>query len=94
MNENRNLYFNHEALHWDVSRLGLSARPYNALWRSGLTTVGDVYKLNPRELYAVKNLGGLSRQEVIKAMCNLGFVDWADTMSKYSNSKYPKRRAF
>ena len=83
---------NDDVLQWDVSRMGLSSRAYNALWRSGLTTVGDVFKLNPRELYAVKNLGGKSLEEVINAMRTLGFADWADVMSRYNRSKYQGRR--
>ena len=85
---------NDAVFQWDVSRMGLPVRPYNALWRSGFTTVGDVYKLNPRELYAIKNLGGKSLQEVIAAMCNLGFVEWADAMGRYNRSRYQDRRRF
>jgi len=82
-----------EILEWDVSRLGLSTRGYNSLWRSGHTTIGGVYKLNPRELYAVRGIGGKSLDELIRAMHNYGFHDWADAVDKYK-PRCPKRRAY
>ena len=80
-----------EILSLDVSRLGIPTRGYNGLWRSGHTTIGAVYKLNPREIYAVRGLGGKSLDELIAAMRNYGFDDWADAVDRY-RPKRPKRR--
>lgn len=69
-------------LNQDVSMMGLSARSYNCLWRAGLKTVRDVYELpSRRELCSIRNLGELSRNEVIFKMRDLGFTDWAEKMN-------------
>jgi len=75
-----------DKLEWDVSEMGLSVRSYNCLWRAGLKKVRDVYELqSSRELHGIRNLGKKSCEEVIYRMRDMGFSDWADKMSNYSN---------
>ena len=77
-----------DMLDQDVSAMGLSIRPYNCLWRAGLKTVRDVYELQSvRDFRSLRNFGKTSRDEVIAKMREMGFTDWAERMSNYSNSR-------
>jgi len=68
-----------EKLDWNISRMYISVRTFNALSRAGINTVRDVYNLPSfHALSDIKNLGLKSREEVIFAMRQMGFIGWVD----------------
>jgi|SRR5579884_396136 len=56
-----------------IEELGLSARAENALKRVGLTTVGEVIRLNPRELLSIRNFGWKSYDNLMERLAQHGF---------------------
>ena len=53
-----------------LEQLGLSARAYNGLLRSGIKTFGDLYPLTEGQLYKIDNLGKLSVKEILQCREN------------------------
>jgi DNA-directed RNA polymerase subunit alpha len=45
--------------------LGLSTRTYNALKRSGITTVGQVVEMADKDVSNIRNMGAKSVEEII-----------------------------
>lgn len=51
-----------------VETLGLSPRPYNALRRNNIHTIGDLTRLDQQELSDIRNIGIASLGEVLHAL--------------------------
>lgn len=49
-----------------VEKLELSVRSYNCLKKAGILTIGDVLILSTEDLFRIRNLGGLSANEIIQ----------------------------
>lgn len=80
------LRFPVDALEKDISEICLPVRPYNCLWHAGFKTVRDIYEIaSNREFRSIRNLGRKSQEQVICAMREMGFADWANKMSVYSD---------
>lgn len=51
-----------------INILDLSIRPYNCLVNKGVATIGDLIRLEPDELLAIKNFGRKSLREITKKL--------------------------
>ncbi|MBR2744474.1 MAG: hypothetical protein IKE01_04175 [Clostridia bacterium] len=63
-----------------LEEMGLSIRSYNCLARAGLKNVADLLRYNAERFYRIRNLGKVSRREIVERMEELGFDDWASKM--------------
>lgn len=66
---------------YKLDRLNLSTRSYNGLKRAEIFTVEEILKLDSKRLYQIRNLGISSINEIIEKMKQLGFDDWARSIS-------------
>ena len=48
-----------------INVLNLSTRSYNALYKAGILTIGDLQALSEADLHNIKNLGVKSIQEIL-----------------------------
>ena len=69
-----------ENINMTIKEMGLSVRSYNGLARESVKTVADILKFNAERFYRIRNLGKVSRREIIERMEELGFDDWASKM--------------
>lgn len=60
-----------------VEALDLSVRSFNALRRAGYITIGDLLKVNEKEIIHIKNLGVKQRQEVAVSLYRYGVSNTA-----------------
>lgn len=60
-----------------IEALDLSVRSFNALRRAGYVTVGDLLKVNEKEIIHIKNLGTKQRQEVAVSLYRYGISQTA-----------------
>lgn len=60
-----------------IEALDLSVRSFNALRRAGYVTVGDLLKVNEKEIIHIKNLGIKQRQEVAVSLYRYGISQTA-----------------
>lgn len=51
-----------------IENLDLGSRSYNALRRAGIHTVGALIRLSQKELFELKNIGAVSREEIIRTI--------------------------
>ena len=58
-----------------IDSLGLSARSFNSLDRSGIYYVGELVLMNSNEIKNIKNLGKKSLDEIAECLENLGYGD-------------------
>jgi len=58
-----------------IDSLGLSARSFNSLDRSGIYYVGELVLMNSNEIKNIKNLGKKSLDEIAECLDNLGYGD-------------------
>ena len=56
-----------------IIELELSVRPYNCLKRAEIETLGDICNMDVDELFAIRNLGRKSGQEVLDKVHLLGY---------------------
>lgn len=66
-----------------IDELGLSVRAYNALKRSNLTKVGEIFSKSREELLQIRNFGGKSLSELEDKLTSLGlppFRERSDTI--------------
>ena len=56
-----------------IDSLGLSARSFNSLDRSGIKYVGELVLMNANEIKNIKNLGKKSLDEIAEILENLGY---------------------
>jgi len=56
-----------------IDSLGLSARSFNSLDRSGIKYVGELVLMNANEIKNIKNLGKKSLDEIAETLENLGY---------------------
>lgn len=63
-----------------INFLNLSKRTYNALLRTGIEDFDALCALDWDELYRIRNVGKLGRQEIIDKMHQYGYQDWAKKM--------------
>lgn len=54
-----------------IMNLGLSTRSYNALRRAGIHTVGSLIQLSQKDIFELRHVGALSREEITKAIENV-----------------------
>lgn len=50
-------------IHVRDEKLGLSVRVFNSLWRSGIYNLGQVFELEKRQLWEIRNLGSVGIKE-------------------------------
>ena len=55
-----------------IDALALSVRPYNALRRAGIDTIGDLVKYSLEELMYIRNIGTLGIKEIVENVDRLG----------------------
>ena len=60
-----------------IEALDLSVRSFNALRRAGYVTIGDLLKVNEKEIIPIKNLGTKLRQEVAVSLYRYGISQTA-----------------
>ena len=60
-----------------IEALDLSVRSFNALRRAGYVTIGDLLKVNEKEIIHIKNLGTKQRQEVAVSLYRYGISQTA-----------------
>ena len=66
--------FSENALRTNVEDLALSVRSYNAIRRTGISTIGDlVDRLNQGDLKGIRNLGAKSYKEIQTKILVYGF---------------------
>lgn len=56
-----------------VENLDLPIRPYNALKRNGVRTVGDLLRLSDSDILRMRNMGVVSLSEIDRALSGRGF---------------------
>lgn len=56
-----------------IIELDLSVRPYNCLKRAEIKTLGDICNMSVDELFAIRNLGRKSGQEILDKVHSLGY---------------------
>lgn len=56
----------------DISELGLTIRSYNGLRRAGFKTYGDLRELSTSKLIWVRNIGEVSRKDIIEKCKKIG----------------------
>ena len=54
-----------------IENLELSTRSYNALRRAGIHTVGSLIQLSQKDLFELRNVGVLSREEITRTIENV-----------------------
>lgn len=66
--------FSENALRMSVEELALSVRSYNAIRRTGISTIGDlIERLNQGDLKGIRNLGAKSYKEIQTKILVYGF---------------------
>ena len=60
-----------------IEALDLSVRSFNALRRAGYVTIGDLLKVDEKEIIHIKNLGTKQRQEVAVSLYHYGISQTA-----------------
>lgn len=60
-----------------IEALDLSVRSFNALRRAGYVTIGDLLKVNEKDIIHIKNLGTKQRQEVAVSLYRYGISQTA-----------------
>lgn len=65
-----------DTMNLSLDELDLNNRAYNALRRSGIRTVNQLYNLTEEELYSIRNLGGVTVRNIITSMKSLGFTNF------------------
>lgn len=60
-----------------IEALDLSVRSFNALRRAGYVTIGDLLKVDDKEIIHIKNLGTKQRQEVAVSLYRYGISQTA-----------------
>lgn len=60
-----------------IEALDLSVRSFNALRRAGYVTIGDLLKVNEKDIIHIKNLGIKQRQEVAVSLYRYGISQTA-----------------
>ena len=60
-----------------IEALDLSVRSYNALRKAGYVTIGDLLKVDEKEIIHIKNLGTKQRQEVAVSLYRYGISQTA-----------------
>lgn len=60
-----------------IEALDLSVRSFNALRRAGYVTIGDLLKVDEKEIIHIKNLGTKQRQEVAVSLYRYGISQTA-----------------
>lgn len=66
--------FSENALRMSVEELALSVRSYNAIRRTGISTIGDlIERLNQGDLKGIRNLGVKSYKEIQTKILVYGF---------------------
>ena len=73
-----------------IDELGLSARSFNCLDRSGITYIGEIVIMSENDLKNVKNLGKKSLEEIIDKMVEYGFP-MHETISDELASAFKKK---
>ena len=58
-----------------IDSLGLSARSFNSLDRSGIQYIGELVLMSANEIKNIKNLGRKSLDEIAECLDNLGYGD-------------------
>jgi DNA-directed RNA polymerase subunit alpha len=58
-----------------IDSLGLSARSFNSLDRSGIQYLGELVLMSANEIKNIKNLGRKSLDEIAECLTNLGYGD-------------------
>ena len=61
-----------------ISTLNLSMRTNNALRRAGIRNCEELSSLTWTQLYRIRNIGDISRKEIIDKMSQYGYRKWAD----------------
>ena len=51
-----------------IDNLGIGSRSYNALRRAGVHTVGDLIQMSQKDIFELRNVGVLSRNEIATAI--------------------------
>jgi DNA-directed RNA polymerase alpha subunit len=57
-----------------IRKLGLGARAHNCLDREGITTIGQLLKLDRRDVLDIRNLGAGSLDDIVTALGRHGFT--------------------
>ena len=72
-----------------IDRLNLSTRSYNALRRNGISTTSELALLSEEDIFAMKNLGQKSAQEILNKLNDflLGKDDKSDKVNDAENTK-------
>lgn len=65
-----------------IEEMGLSIRAFNVLWRSEIYTLEQLLATRAVDVYAVRNCGKKTFQEIVDAVRRYGNKDWGKHLVK------------